>query len=157
MSLLQDMTYISLRGSRVSVIRMLNAVIRNVGGGDIITDNDDLEIIFRNCSSLEHVTISGNSKRVGPDCFRECTALTGIAIPEGVIKIDDGAFAGCTSLTDIVIPESLTEIEEHAFDDCPCVGMLASRYPNLKKESVEAKNSQEEKKATDEVPLDLPF
>ena len=45
MSLLQDMTYISLRGSKESVIRMLNAVIRNVGGGDIITGSDDLETI----------------------------------------------------------------------------------------------------------------
>lgn len=45
MSLLQDITYISLRGSKESVIRMLNAVIRNVGNGDIITDRDDLETI----------------------------------------------------------------------------------------------------------------
>lgn len=114
---------------------------------------EHFEIIDGKC------TIPDGVEKIEAEAFRGNTALVEISIPDTVysIKIGDGAFAGCTSLTDIVIPESLTEIEEHAFDDCPCVGMLASRYPNLKKESVEAKNSQEEKKATDEVPLDLPF
>ena len=45
MSLYQDMTYISLLGSRENVVRMLNAVIRTLGNGNVITDDDDLETI----------------------------------------------------------------------------------------------------------------
>ena len=45
MSYYQDIYNISVRGSRENVIRMLNAAIRNVGNGNVIEENDDIEAI----------------------------------------------------------------------------------------------------------------
>ena len=45
--------------------------------------------------------------------FKDCTSLEGITIPEGVVEIGYGAFFRCTSLKSIKIPESVTEIGEY--------------------------------------------
>lgn len=50
--------------------------------------------------------------------FKDCTSLEGITIPEGVVEIGYGAFFRCTSLKSIKIPESVTEIGEYAFSEC---------------------------------------
>lgn len=45
MSLYQDITHISVTGSKENVTRMLNAAICNAGTGNVIFGDDDLEII----------------------------------------------------------------------------------------------------------------
>lgn len=45
MSVESDIFYIGVTGPRKNVIRMLNAAIRNVGSGDVITDCDDIDTI----------------------------------------------------------------------------------------------------------------
>ena len=43
MSVESDIFFIGVTGPRKNVIRMLNAAIRNVGSGDVITDCDDMD------------------------------------------------------------------------------------------------------------------
>ena len=50
--------------------------------------------------------------------FKDCTSLEGITIPEGVVEIGYGAFFCCRSLKSIIIPESVTKIDEAAFVGC---------------------------------------
>lgn len=45
MSLMQDLTYTAVIGSKENIIRMLNAAIRNVGTGNEIVEGDSLETI----------------------------------------------------------------------------------------------------------------
>lgn len=47
MSLMQDLTYTAVIGSKENIIRMLNAAIRNVGTGNEIVVGDDIEVINR--------------------------------------------------------------------------------------------------------------
>lgn len=39
------LTKVSLRGSKTSVVQMLNAAIKNVRNGDVITQEDNIETI----------------------------------------------------------------------------------------------------------------
>lgn len=53
MSLLQDLTHISLTTSRASAIRMLNAVIINMGATELITGSDDRDAILKKIEAEE--------------------------------------------------------------------------------------------------------
>ncbi len=50
--------------------------------------------------------------------FKNCTSLESITIPSSVISIGQEAFHGCTSLRNIVIPSSVTSIGKYAFYWC---------------------------------------
>ncbi len=50
--------------------------------------------------------------------FRDCTSLQNITLPEGLTTIDAVAFRGCTSLKSITLPNSLTSLGGGAFMDC---------------------------------------
>lgn len=46
MSLRQDMTYISLSGTKENIMRLLNSAIRKIKGKDLITDSDSCDDMF---------------------------------------------------------------------------------------------------------------
>ncbi len=76
---------------------------------------------FVDCSSLEKVTFSENSKLtvIGKEAFSGCE-LKSIDIPDSVTKIDDYAFNGCHSLKNVNFSSGsqLTHIGENAFEYC---------------------------------------
>jgi len=76
------------------------------------------ESAFKNCSSLETITIPAGVTSIGPEAFYNCTLLKTITIPSGVTSIGDGAFYECTSLTSIIIPNGVTSIGKYAFYGC---------------------------------------
>ena len=62
----------------------------------------------------------GNSDNVatGNGPFRNCTSLQSITIPDGVENINKSAFEGCTALETVNLPKSLKTIYSSAFSGC---------------------------------------
>ncbi|MBR4626870.1 MAG: leucine-rich repeat domain-containing protein [Ruminococcus sp.] len=56
--------------------------------------------------------------RIGMNAFRNCTSLNSITIPETVRYIGNQAFRGCSKLKRILIPKSVKAIYPLAFADC---------------------------------------
>ena len=83
---------------------------------------------FRNCASLEQITVDPNNPRFNSN--NNCNAIieTGknklivgslkTVIPEGIIRIGADAFWGRWGLNTINIPNSVKEIGSHAFSWC---------------------------------------
>ncbi|MBQ8447863.1 MAG: leucine-rich repeat domain-containing protein [Clostridia bacterium] len=54
---------------------------------------------FRNCTSLEKVTVSEGTRRLaGYYIFEDCTALTEINLPKSLVEINGYVFNGCENL-----------------------------------------------------------
>ncbi|MGN1104653.1 MAG: leucine-rich repeat domain-containing protein [Candidatus Coproplasma sp.] len=70
---------------------------------------------FRDCTSIESVTIPGSVTTIGVDAFETCYSLRSVNLKDGVTTIDGGAFSSCPSLTSINIPDSVTHIGNTAF------------------------------------------
>ena len=74
---------------------------------------------FYGCSSLESITLPSSVTAIGGwGAFLECSSLESITLPEGVQSIGDRTFDGCSSLTSITLPESVTSIGKNAFYNC---------------------------------------
>ena len=73
---------------------------------------------FKNCTTLQSITIPPSVTKICSEAFRNCTALQSIVIPSSVTDIDNGAFRNCTALQSIVIPPSVLHIGDEAFRDC---------------------------------------
>ena len=70
---------------------------------------------FRNCTSLESVTMSGGMETIGEDAFWNCTSLTSVVLPPSLKSISSYAFEDCTALETITLPASLAKIDRNAF------------------------------------------
>ena len=57
--------------------------------------------MFKECTSLETVSIPNGIEKIDFDTFLGCTSLKSVYIPSSVNKIGHGAFGVCTSLSDI--------------------------------------------------------
>lgn len=97
------------------------------------------ENMFRNCTVLNRVTISGAPDVIGKNAFNGCTSLTGFSssslktikegafansglinytIPKNAI-VEKGVFEGCQELRNVTISSTMmTKIPENAFKDC---------------------------------------
>lgn len=117
--------------------------------GNGLTDISDDGSIFKNCPSLESITVDDKNTvyRSVDNCLikddviisgcknsvisDECGVTkvgkdafcgcdaTEIIIPEGVTEIGDSAFESCQSLENVVLPDSVVKIGNQAFNDCP--------------------------------------
>ena len=115
----KDITTVSL-DSRTTEINQ--QAFRNCDSLNSITIPDSVTSIgnaaFEDCSSLTSITIPEGVTSIGNYAFQRCSSLTSITIPEGVTSIGDDAFNTCDSLTSITIPDSVTSIGESAFYQC---------------------------------------
>jgi len=72
---------------------------------------------FSGCSSLKEVNISAQAEKIGYYAFGDCTSLTEITVPDGVTYIGSYAFGGCTSLSSVKLPKNLKQIYD-VFSGC---------------------------------------
>ena len=81
---------------------------------------------FKDCSSIESITIPTTTKTIGSYAFYNCTSLEKlnsntvgeINIPTAVWTISSYVFYGCQSITEITLSKDVTSIGEGAFYGC---------------------------------------
>ena len=76
------------------------------------TRNDEVgEDMFRNCTSLEKITLPEHLKAIGIHAFAYCSSLPWIEIPATVRSIGSQAFYSCTNMSFIGIPIDGSQLE----------------------------------------------
>jgi len=65
---------------------------------------------------------------IGDFAFRNCDSLDCVSIPEGVFSIGNGAFQGCDGLTSVTIPSTVAFIGANAFSGCS--GLTGAYFQN---------------------------
>ena len=73
---------------------------------------------FRDCQSLQSITLPEGVTSIGNLAFYDCESLQNITLPEGVTSIGWDAFNGCKSLQSITLSEGVTSIGDSAFRGC---------------------------------------
>ncbi len=73
---------------------------------------------FKNCSDIEHITLSDTITSIGNFAFENCTSLLSINIPNSVTEIGRYAFGNCYNLTSIRIPDGIECISYGMFNMC---------------------------------------
>ena len=73
---------------------------------------------FRNCTSLESITVPSTVTEIGARAFEGCSNLREVTLNDGLQKIGDKAFYECPSLQSITLPSTVTEIGNWAFAHC---------------------------------------
>ena len=92
-------------------------------GTEVICDD-----AFRQCGSLQSITIPNSVTSIGDFAFYLCESLQSITIPNSVTSIGDYAFFSCESLQSVTIPNSVTSIGDFAF--CRCKSLQSVTIPN---------------------------
>lgn len=75
---------------------------------------------FRNCESLETISIPSGATEVGASAFESCVSLKSVSVA-GVTKlttISKHSFFGCERLSSFTLPASVKVIKEGAFASC---------------------------------------
>lgn len=91
---------------------------------NVVIDASRLEIIgdysFAYCDSLTSVSIYSEDifVKIGEKSFRNCYSLETLSLPECLYQIGDGAFFGCESLKELNLPNDLEYIGDSAFGNC---------------------------------------
>ena len=104
---------------------------------------------FDGCSGITSVYVPGSVELIGQRAFRDCTSLESVTLCDGLLRIRGYAFEGCTSLTSIVIPstveslwsDSLSTTKGHTFLDCTSLREVFILSRNVALESSYALNS----------------
>ena len=105
-----------------SVTSIGNSAFKNCSSLQSVTISDSVTSIgdwaFSDCSSLQSVTIPDSVTRIGNWVFLNCSSLQSVIIPDSVTSIGDLVFNGCSSLYSVTIPDSVTSIGNRAFEGC---------------------------------------
>lgn len=73
---------------------------------------------FRN-TSIKEVIIPDCTTRLGEGVFKDCESLNSVSLPPSLKYIPDDLFYGCRTLSSIVLPSTITSIGKEAFRSCP--------------------------------------
>ncbi len=73
---------------------------------------------FKDCESLESITLPASLEKIGSFAFRYCTSLKTITLPESVTVISKYMFEGCSALEEVKISSKTVEIGDYAFANC---------------------------------------
>lgn len=77
---------------------------------------------FRNCSSIENITLNEGITSIGSYAFYQCSSLKEITIPDTVTNISDCAFNGCTAMKVVDLGNNPDlQINYNVFDGCDSV------------------------------------
>lgn len=74
--------------------------------------------VFRSCKKLKYIIFNCNSTDIPAYTCCDCSCLEGMAFSLQTKKIGYAAFAKCISLKSLRLPEGIKEIEENAFAFC---------------------------------------
>ena len=74
--------------------------------------------LFSNCYSLQNITIPYLTTSIPNSLFSNCYSLKNVSIPNGVTSIGAYAFSECYSLQNILIPDLVTTIDSYALEEC---------------------------------------
>ena len=75
---------------------------------------------------------------IAANAFKECASLESVTIQEGITFIEDFAFVGCTNLKNVIIPNSVTSIGWDAFVDCTSLESITLPFVGQTKDSTES-------------------
>lgn len=80
---------------------------------------------FKNCATLEYITIPEKVEEIGCSAFEGCANLRSVELPDSVKFIWGAAFKGCAALQKVRLPKSLTSITVNLFDGCATLEEIA--------------------------------
>ena len=72
------------------------------------------EETFKDCQSLDRVSLPSTLKQIGSSAFSGCKNLAGITLPDSLTVLEQSVFEG-TALANVQIPEAVTTIKAKAF------------------------------------------
>ena len=121
-SLSEDYSHASVDGHEDDIVNAL--ISASYDGIPVTTINEGA---FKNCTSLESVTIPNSVTTINGGVFEHCTSLTSVTIGNGVTSIGNGAFSGCTNLTNVIIPNSIATMDSYVF--WGCTGLTSITLP----------------------------
>ena len=81
---------------------------------------------FRNCRSLERITIPSSATFIGERAFLDCTRLSEVTLCEGIHCIEPDAFGGRTALEQMNIPPVALVVD---FEEGPRCQLLRATMP----------------------------
>ena len=93
--------------------KLKKVIFHNTAGGPYLCAD-----AFRNCVTLEEISIPNGIIYIGCNAFLGCTKLSKVNIPNSVTIINSCAFANCEKLTSVDIPNSVKEIDDCGFENC---------------------------------------
>lgn len=73
---------------------------------------------FRNCQTLESVSIGNNLPVIDDFAFQNCTKLSAITFPDALSSIGQSAFQGCVGLTEVTLKSDTRDIGDQTFEGC---------------------------------------
>ena len=74
--------------------------------------------VFAWNKELQSADIPEGVTRIGYEAFRECYSLEAVTLPESLVLIEDLGFCDCDSLQEIEIPSGVERIGYSAFNSC---------------------------------------
>lgn len=92
----------------------------NFGSDDTSTIQTLGRSIFKDCTSLEKISLPSSITSVGTNAFENCSLLKDVNFSSNskIATIPDYTFANCTSLADVTLPSTLKTIGRYTFNNC---------------------------------------
>ena len=113
---------IVLDGGRYKINGIATEAFRDCLSLNSVTMHDNLTYIgeraFYDCFNLETLTVPDSVTRLGEYiCFR-CTSLTSVSLGDGITSINSNAFKRCWELRSLKLPANVVYIGHYAFQFC---------------------------------------
>ena len=86
------------------------------------------EYAFRNCTSLQTISIPDSVTSIGSDAFYGCTSLKSFQIPPNLEAMGTAVFQNCSSLESVVWNDTYPVILDNTF--CGCSGLKSFNIPD---------------------------